>query len=111
MEVVAVGHSFSTTDWSTIEPVAHPGESGEALWRTKVIGALRLRVVEYTAGYVADHWCSRGHVLFVLKGELRTELDDGRVVVLAAGQSYEVANDQEAHRSSSTTGATLFIVD
>ena len=108
---MAVGHSFSTTDWSAIEPVAHPGECGEALWRTKVIGALRLRVVEYTAGFVADHWCSRGHVLFVLKGELRTELDDGRVVVLRAGQSYEVANDQEAHRSSSTTGATLFIID
>ncbi|WP_022890149.1 DHCW motif cupin fold protein [Agromyces italicus] len=108
---MAAGHSFSTTDWCAIEPVVHPGESGEARWRTKSIGALRLRVVEYTPGYVADHWCSRGHVLLVLKGELRTELNDGRVLMLRAGQSYEVATDQEAHRSSSTTGATLFIVD
>ncbi|MDQ0643167.1 DHCW motif cupin fold protein [Microbacterium murale] len=104
-------HAFSTTDWDAIAPTVHPGESGKALWRTKTIGALRLRKVEYTPRYLADHWCSRGHVLLVLNGELHTELDDGRVVTLHAGQSYEVANDQEAHRSSTTTGATLFIVD
>ncbi|MBT2485926.1 DHCW motif cupin fold protein [Microbacterium sp. ISL-108] len=111
MDIVAAGHAFSTTDWSAVAPTVHRGESGEALWRTKTIGALRLRMVEYTPGYVADHWCSRGHVLLVLKGELLTELDDGRVVTLNAGESYEVANNQEAHRSSTATGATLFIVD
>lgn len=111
IDVVPKHHPFSTTDWNAIAPTIHAGESGEARWRTKHIGTLRLRQVEYTPGYVADHWCTRGHVLLVLKGELRTELDDGRVVTLHAGQSYEVATGQEAHRSSTTTGATLFIVD
>lgn len=111
VDVVPGQHAFSTTDWDSIEPTVHPGVSGKALWRTKTIGTLRLRKVEYTPGYLADHWCSRGHVLLVLDGELHTELDDGRVVTLHAGQSYEVATNREAHRSSTTTGATLFIVD
>jgi quercetin dioxygenase-like cupin family protein len=109
--VVPAGHLFSTTDWGSLEPSRHAGERGIAVWRTKNIGGLRLRMVEYTAGYLADHWCSRGHILFVVRGELRTELDDGRSVVLNAGQSYEVATGEEAHRSSTTSGATLFIVD
>lgn len=105
------GHAFSSTDWAAIEPTRHPGVTGHALWRTKEIGPLRIRTVEYTPGYLADHWCKRGHVLFVLEGELRTELDDGRVIHLTAGQSYEVATDMEAHRSSTAGGAKLFIVD
>ena len=89
----------------------HAGTTGTAFWRTKMLGATRVRMVEYSAGYEADHWCSRGHVLLVLEGELRTELDDGRVVTLSAGQSYEVSSGMEAHRSATTTGARLFIVD
>ena len=104
-------HPFSTTDWASIPATAHPGVTGEALWRTQQIGDTRLRMVEYTPGYLADHWCSRGHVLFVLDGELRTELDDGRVIELRAGQSYQVGSDMEAHRSSSSSGARLFVVD
>jgi quercetin dioxygenase-like cupin family protein len=68
-------------------------------------------MVEYTPGYAADHWCSRGHVLLVLEGELRTELKDGRSFKLAAGMSYQVANDAEPHRSRTEVGAKLFIVD
>jgi len=102
---------FQTTDWSTLPVSRHPGASGEALWRTKVHGELRLRVVEYSAGYVADHWCEKGHLLYCLAGELRTELADGRVFHLRPGMSYEVADGVEPHRSSSQSGATLFIVD
>jgi quercetin dioxygenase-like cupin family protein len=105
------GHPFSTIDWSGLEPTVHAGETGEALWRTAEIGDVRLRMVEYTPGYLADHWCTRGHVLLVLDGELRTELDDGRLEVLVAGQSYQVGTDMEPHRSSTSTGARLFIVD
>ena len=105
------GHPFSTIDWSGLEPTVHAGETGEALWRTVEIGDVRLRMVEYTPGYLADHWCTRGHVLLVLDGELRTELDDGRVSVLTAGQSYQVGTDMEPHRSSTSTGARLFVVD
>jgi hypothetical protein len=102
---------FMTTDWSTIEPTEHPGVTGVASWRTIERGNIRVRMVEYSAGYQADHWCRRGHVLLVLKGELVTELEDGTRVTLTAGTSYQVADDAGAHRSRTTTGATLFIVD
>ncbi|MGA1425119.1 MAG: DHCW motif cupin fold protein [Steroidobacteraceae bacterium] len=102
---------FGTTDWSAVAETRHPGESGEALWRTQQFGDIRVRLVRYSAGYVADHWCDKGHVLFCMEGDLTTELRDGRVVVLKAGMSYQVADDTMPHRSSSTGGATLFIVD
>ncbi|MCS7463018.1 DHCW motif cupin fold protein [Paenibacillus doosanensis] len=102
---------FGTMDWSAVEPTEHRGETGEAYWRTLEIGNIRVRMVEYTPGYVADHWCSRGHVLLVLEGELTTELKDGRVFVLKSGMSYQVADQAEPHRSSTETGAKLFIVD
>lgn len=102
---------FGTTDWSAIEKTEHPGITGKAYWRTCKFGDIRVRMVEYTAGYLADHWCSKGHILLCLEGEMQTELDDGRVLTLKAGMSYQVADGAEAHRSSTATGATLFIVD
>ena len=102
---------FATTDWDALPSTVHVGTTGEATWRTVTAGGIRTRMVEYSAGYLADHWCSRGHVLLVLEGTLRTELDDGRVLSLTAGQSYTVSTDMEAHRSSTQTGARLFIVD
>lgn len=102
---------FCTTDWSKVEPTVHPGASGEALWRTGVFGEVRVRMVQYSPGYLADHWCHKGHVLLVLEGELVTELKDGRVFRLAAGTSYQVEDDGEPHRSSSPKGARLFVVD
>ena len=102
---------FMTTDWSKIPSTEHPGERGLALWRTLEIGNIRVRMVEYTSDYLADHWCSRGHVLLVLEGELTTELKDGRTFTLKPGTSYQVANDAEPHRSSTLNGAKLFIVD
>lgn len=103
--------SFMTTDWSKIIPSEHPGETGMALWRTLEVGNIRVRMVESTPGYKADHWCSRGHVLLVLEGELVTELKDGRKFVLRAGMTYQVASDAEPHRSCTTVGAKIFIVD
>lgn len=102
---------FCITDWDKIEPTEHAGVTGKAYWRTLEVGNIRVRMVEYTAGYVADHWCERGHVLLVLEGELATELEDGRKFTLRPGTSYQVANGAEAHRSSTETGAKLFIVD
>jgi hypothetical protein len=102
---------FGTTDWSQVEPTEHPGETGKALWRTRQFGDIRVRIVEYTPGYRADHWCSKGHILLCLEGELQTELADGRTVVLTPGTSYQVADGAEPHRSVTTTGAKLFIVD
>ncbi|WP_029264230.1 MULTISPECIES: DHCW motif cupin fold protein [unclassified Microbacterium] len=105
------GHAFSTTTWAEIERTVHPGITGQAVWRSQQIGDTRIRMVEYSPGYVADHWCSRGHVLFVVEGTLETELEDGRTFTLHAGQSYQVGTDMEAHRSSTETGARLFVVD
>jgi len=102
---------FMTTDWNSASTTEHPGASGVATWRTVQAGDLRVRMVEYSAGYLGDHWCSRGHVLLVLEGELVTELNDGRVVRLNAGMSYQVANDVAPHRSRTEAGAKLFIVD
>jgi hypothetical protein len=102
---------FHTTDWNTIEPTEHVGEAGIALWRTRHFGAIRVRMVEYSAGYRADHWCQKGHILLCLAGEMETELADGRRFILRPGVSYQVADDAEAHRSSTQRGATLFIVD
>jgi len=102
---------FMTTDWNQIPLSNHPGETGSAAWKTIEVGNIRVRMVEYTPGYVADHWCSRGHVLFVLEGELVTELQDGRKFTLGPGMSYQVATDAEPHRSSTSVGAKLFVVD
>jgi hypothetical protein len=102
---------FEVTDWAQIEPTVHPGETGTALWHTRQLGAIRVRLVEYTPGYRADHWCSKGHIVFCHAGELTTELGDGRTVVLTAGMSYDVADGDMPHRSSSAVGAKLFIVD
>ncbi len=101
---------FGTTDWSSIEPVEHKGERGVAYWRTRDFGPIRVRMVEYSPGYVADHWCSKGHILLCLEGELATELEDGRRFVLKPGMSYQVADNAEPHRSSTSEGARLFIV-
>jgi len=105
------GIPFGTTDWSNIEPTEHKGASGIAYWRTQQFGSLRVRMVEYAPGYFADHWCTKGHVLLCIDGELHTELEDGRKFILTAGMSYQVADNAESHRSFTEVGATLFIVD
>lgn len=102
---------FGTTDWSSVEPTAHKGETGMAYWRTCHFGAIRVRMIEYTASYLADHWCVKGHILFCLSGQLHTELEDGRMYVLKPGMSYQVADHAEPHRSSAPLGAKLFVVD
>ena len=102
---------FCVTTWKDITPTTHAGDSGFALWHTQQFGNIRVRLVEYSPGYIADHWCKNGHILFCIEGELHTELEDGRMFILKSGMSYQVADNAEAHRSSTTTGAKLFIVD
>ena len=103
---------FGTTDWAAVEPTRHAGETGEATWRTRQFGPIRVRMVDYSPGYLADHWCEKGHILLCMAGELTTELADGRVYVLSPGMSYQVADGAEPHRSrAGGRGATLFVVD
>src|SRR4051812_24681689 len=92
-------------------PPRHTGETGFALWRTQNFGDMRVRVVEYSPGYRADHWCSKGHVLYCLAGSLEVELRDGQHFSLRPNQSYHVGDGDPPHRSHTGQGATLFIVD
>src|SRR5690349_17725671 len=102
---------FGTTDWSTLPAEAKSAEAGTAHWRTRQFGQIRVRMVEYSPGYRADHWCEKGHILLCLEGELHTQLADGSTHVLTAGQSYQVADGASRHRSFTPSGARLFIVD
>jgi hypothetical protein len=102
---------FGTTNWAQLDATQHPGEVGTAFWRTQNFADVRVRMVEYSPGYLADHWCEKGHILLCLEGELHTELADGREFTLRPGMSYQVADAAEAHRSSTRIGAKLFIVD
>lgn len=103
--------AFEAIDWTQIDAVEHPGASGVARWRTRQLGEIRVRMVEYSAGYAADQWCEKGHILLCLEGTLHTELSEGQTVVLVPGMSYHVADGAAPHRSSTPTGARLFIVD
>ncbi|HEY2825153.1 MAG TPA: DHCW motif cupin fold protein [Gemmatimonadales bacterium] len=102
---------FETTDWASMAPTERPGNTGVAQARTRQVGEIRIRMVEYSPGYRADHWCEKGHILLCLEGTLRTELSDGRVMELTPGMSYQVADGAAPHRSSTLSGAKLFIVD
>jgi len=102
---------FTVVDWQTIKPEEHKGETGTATWKTCNFGDIRVRMVEYSPGYRADHWCKKGHILLILTGELTTETEDGKTIVLKPGMSYQVADDVMPHRSHTETGVKMFIVD
>jgi hypothetical protein len=104
-------HPFETFDWSAIPKEEHTGISGIAYWQTIMLGEIRIRTVEYSEGYLADHWCSKGHIIFCIDGEMETELKDGRKYILKKGMTYHVGDESDAHRSSSEKGCELFIVD
>ena len=103
---------FCVVDWKTVEQTEHKGETGTAYWKTFQQGNIRVRMVEYSPGYLADHWCSRGHVLLVLEGEMISEQKDGTKYKLTPGMSYQAEDDEKnPHRSYSEKGVKLFIVD
>ena len=106
-----VGIPFHTIDWTSMETTHHQGETGYAIWKTIHIGNIRVRQVEYSVDYKANHWCTKGHILLCMEGEMITELMDGRMFVLKEGTSYQVGDNMEAHRSFTKIGCKLFIVD
>jgi hypothetical protein len=105
------GIAYEEIDLEAIAPEQHPGERGMATWRTAQRGDIRVRIVEYSPGFLADHWCRKGHVVYVLEGSFVSELEGGRRTVLTAGMCYLVADEAEAHRSSTEGGVKLLIVD
>ena len=102
---------FQTLDWTSISKEEHKGITGAAHWQVFMMNDIRIRMLEYSPGYLADHWCRKGHIIFCLEGEMQTELEDGRVFILSKGMSYHVGDDCEAHRSSTMEGCKLFVVD
>ncbi|MBL7732325.1 MAG: DHCW motif cupin fold protein [Chitinophagaceae bacterium] len=102
---------FRTLDWATVPREEHKGETGSAWWQVQMMNDIRVRRVEYSAGYKADHWCKKGHIIFCLEGEMDTELEDGRLFTLSKGMCYFVGDNDEAHRSTTIGGCQLFIVD
>ena len=102
---------FESIDWSTIPYERHPGETGYADWRIRQCGDIRIRVVEYSPNYKADHWCFKGHILYCLSGEMTTKLLDGSTFKIRQGMSYHVEDDHYPHSSQTEHGAILFIID
>lgn len=102
---------YQTTNWENIPATLHLGETGEAQWHTLKFGDLRMRKVILSKNYKADHWCTKGHITYCLEGEFVSELSDGTVHRLSAGMSYQVSDGQSVHRSTSTNGATMLILD
>lgn len=107
----AMNIPFQITDWSKIEAGAVNGETGTATVRALDLGKVRVRLIEYSPGYKADHWCQKGHIIYCIEGEMMTELADGSTHVLKKGMSYEVSDGLSSHRTSSASGVKLFVVD
>ena len=102
---------FQTLNWSSVPKEEHQGDTGMATWQIQKMNDIRVRMVEYSPGYKADHWCSKGHIILCTEGEMDTELEDGRIFKLSKGMCYFVGDNCEAHRSSTINGCKLFIVD
>jgi hypothetical protein len=102
---------FRAVDWNSVEKTVHPGEKGTAFWQTLQFSGLRVRLVEYSAGYLADHWCEKGHIVYCLEGSFVSELSTGEEFSLSAGMSYIVSDDLSCHRSVSSSGVKLLIID
>ncbi len=105
------GITFQLIDWNGAEITRHEGESGIAVWRTVNFPGLRIRIVEYSKGYIADHWCRKGHIVYCLEGSLCSEGEYGQRYELSEGTTYIVSDDLSSHRSVSTNGAKLLIID
>jgi hypothetical protein len=102
---------FQTVDWSSVEKTEHPGETGTSYWQTLLVGGLRVRLVEYSKNYFANHWCTKGHIVYCLEGEFESELQTGEKFILSKGMSYIVSDDLSSHRSTSKNGVKLLIID
>jgi hypothetical protein len=105
------GIPFQITNWENVPATEHPGETGMAIWKTLQFGDLRIRMVEYSANYLADHWCSKGHIIYCIEGEMVSELLDGSKHTLYKGSSYVVSDNMSSHRSFSKDGVKLMIID
>jgi quercetin dioxygenase-like cupin family protein len=103
--------SFQIIDWDNIVKIEHPGETGTSFWQTLQFDNLRVRIVAYSSGYLADHWCRKGHIVHCLEGEFKSELENGEIFHLSKGMTYIVSDNLSSHRSISENGVKLLIID
>jgi hypothetical protein len=106
-----IGIPFETIDWSKVTKTVHEGETGVSHWQTIEFPGLRIRIVEYSSDYFANHWCAKGHIVHCLEGEFISELQTGEQFILNSGMTYVVSDDLSSHRSISKTGVKLMIID
>lgn len=102
---------FEVIDWDKIAETEHPGDPGRATWKTVQYNGLRVRIVKYSPGYIADHWCKKGHIVHCLDGEFESELQSGEIFTLTSGMTYVVSDDLSSHKSSTKDGVRLLIID
>jgi hypothetical protein len=102
---------YQTIDWPSIARSEHKGETGTSFWRTLQLPGLRIRIVEYSPGYLADHWCQKGHIVHCLEGEFVNEQQDGAKTIMRQGMTYVVSDEASSHRSRTESGSTLLIID
>jgi hypothetical protein len=102
---------FNVIDWDKLPKTEHPGANGTSFWQTVELGGLRVRIVEYSPGYLADHWCQKGHIVHCLDGSFTTERESGEAIALEKGMIYVVSDEMSSHRSFSPDGVKLLIID
>ncbi|MBN1633745.1 MAG: DHCW motif cupin fold protein [Ignavibacteria bacterium] len=102
---------FRRIDWTTVPKTEHRGDTGTSFWQTLEYSGLRIRIVEYTKDYVADHWCQKGHIVHCLEGEFTSESQEGKEITMNKGMTYVVSDNLSSHRSVSENGAVLLIID
>ena len=102
---------FQIIDWSAISKEEHLGVTGTSFWQTLQYYGLRVRIVEYSAGYLADHWCKKGHIVHCLEGEVLNEQENGEKLILKAGMTYIVSDNLSSHRSVTKEKVKLLIID
>ncbi|HPT01170.1 MAG TPA: DHCW motif cupin fold protein [Bacteroidales bacterium] len=102
---------FRVINWDQIMKIRHEGTTGFTHWQTMQFQGLRIRIVEYSPGYLADHWCKKGHIVHCLEGEFVSEMEDGQAFVLSKGMTYVVYDNMSSHRSKTKDGVRLLIID
>ena len=98
-------------DWDSIPTQKIDGETGFCTIKTKTLGEIKIRHIEYSANYSADHWCDKGHIVFIIDGELKIEHKDNSIHTLQGGMTYLIGDNTLAHQAKSKLGAKALIID
>ena len=104
--------SYSLIDWQNVESTEVKGITGHAFWKTKKFNDLRIRIIEKSPGYRADHYCKKGHVIYVIDGEMVIDFENGEKFSVSAGQTVFLGDDPEfGHSTFTENGIKYFIID